>query len=92
VAPRAAATAKVVGLLRITDEDRAAAVRLLEDIRTSKFAYRPNALILLWKILLRDHPERAKSVAEASTWYLRAASNGVFPMSASLNFAKLSSL
>ena len=66
-AARQAAISAFVALKRITAEDRAAAVRLLEDIKNRDFAYAPNALVLLWKILRRDDPERAKNVADRLT-------------------------
>ncbi len=42
-----AAVERLAAFSRISKEDRGKAIKLLEDIKTKDFAYRPNALILL---------------------------------------------
>jgi hypothetical protein len=53
---RQAALAKLLALCRVTKDDRIAAARLLEDIRGRDFPYRPNALIMLLRVLYGGEP------------------------------------
>jgi hypothetical protein len=57
---RRATLARLIALRRVSKEDRLAAIELLEAIRRRDFAYRPNVLIMLRRVLCGGSPDEVE--------------------------------